>query len=99
LGIGVTYDVIAAGSGQANAASGGNIMGQMRIEAGDTPANGYATATVGGERHIGASHNKTIVGSGSSINISFRAISSNNGASVSGAGCWAMAIPRNVPAS
>lgn len=96
---GVTYDVIADGSGQANAASGGNIMGQMRIEAGDTPVNGYATATVGGERHIGASHNKTIVGSGSSINISFRAISSNNGASVSGAGCWAMAIPRNVPAS
>jgi len=71
----------------------------IRDRAGDTPANGYATATVGGERHIGASHNKTIVGSGSSINISFRAISSNNGASVSGAGCWAMAIPRNVPAS
>lgn len=96
---GVTYDVIAEGSGQANAASGGTVTGYVRIQAGGTPEAGYGTATVGGERQIGAAHSEAIVGAGSTINISFRAQSTNSGASVNGALVWAIAIPRNVPAS
>lgn len=96
---GVTYDVVAMGDGQANAASGGTITGQIRIESSGSVVSGYGTATVGGERQIGAATSKSVVGAGATINISFRAISTNPGASVNGARVSAFAIPRDVPAS
>lgn len=96
---GVVYDVVAYASGQANAASGGTITAYVRIQAGGTPEAGYGTATVGGERQIEAFHGEAVTGAGATINIAFRAQSTNSGASVNGALVWATATPRNVPAS
>lgn len=96
---GVTYHIVAKTDMQGNAPSGGYITAQIRIEASGTTVDGMQQGTESGERPISAVAFKTVVGTGSSINIAARAQSTTGTGSITDALVWAVATPLNVPAT
>lgn len=96
---GVVYDVEAHASVAANASSTGFITCQVRIEAGGTVVDGMDTGTENGERTLEAHDFKSVTGTGATINIAGRAVSSSGTGSVNSGVVWAKATPRLIPAS
>jgi len=93
---GVVYDVEAHASVAANASATGFITSQIRIEAAGTVVDGMDTGTQNGERTLEAHDFKSVTGTGATINIAGRAVSSSGTGSVNSGTVWAKATPRLV---
>jgi hypothetical protein len=93
---GVPYLVIGVAAMAANAPSGQSIISQVRIEASGSNTEGMRTTTVGGERTLVAVDIKTVVGTGSTINIAGRARVTGGTGSINDAVVFGVCVPLNV---